>query len=104
MMKMWLLPTIVGTLLILAGLWDVFQTLFHPAGRGALSDWITAGVWRTARPTKKTSGLVIAGRVGLSAVLTALAGLVVLGFALVFWPHMPREVVAAPGLDAAQRA
>src|SRR3954471_24917498 len=99
MMEMWLLPTVVGTLLILAGLWDVFQTLFHPAGRGALSDWITAGVWRAARATKKTSLLMIAGPVGLIAVISAWVTLVALGFALVYWPHLGRDIAFAPGLD-----
>lgn len=41
--------TVIGVLLIAAALLDIFQTLFHPAGRGAMSDWTGKLTWRAFR-------------------------------------------------------
>ena len=33
------IATVIGILLLLAAMVDVFQTLFHPASGDAMSDW-----------------------------------------------------------------
>ena len=41
--------TIIGILLILVALQDVFHTLFHPAKAGDISDAIARYIWRLFR-------------------------------------------------------
>lgn len=84
---------------------DVFGTLFHPAGRGALSDWISKLVWRFMRQLAiRTSKrlLTLAGPFAVISIIgTWLVG-TILGFALIFAPFMSTQFALAPGLDAAR--
>src|SRR5437868_13491342 len=98
---MWFVVMLAGALLVALALWDIFQTLFHPAGRGALSDWITAAVWRVMRATGRISPLMIAGPLGVVAVIFAWLALIVLGFSLLYWPHYAAEIAFAPAMDPA---
>lgn len=93
--------TVAGLLLVLLALWDVFQTLFHPAGRGTLSDWVADLVWRGARRFPSERLLTTAGPLAFVAVVAVWLALVILGFSLVYWPQMAR-IAFAPGLDPAK--
>jgi hypothetical protein len=100
-----ILSTAGGVLLIgLAGR-DVFDALFHPEGRGTFARLIMRGVWRLFRLRGPHTKLFpVAGPAALVAVIATWAGLLVLGWALVFWPHMPggfrlEQSVAASGGD-----
>jgi Ion channel len=85
-----LLSTSAGVALIgLVGR-DAFDALFHAEGRGTFSRQLTRAVWRVFRGKGTRHGLFsIAGPVALVTVIATWAGLLVLGWALVFWPHMP---------------
>src|SRR5439155_10300915 len=37
---------IIGLLLVAAALHDMFHTLFHPSGRGAIAEFISFHLWR----------------------------------------------------------
>ncbi|MGB3100000.1 MAG: hypothetical protein WBB30_11985, partial [Solirubrobacterales bacterium] len=41
--------TLLGALLVLVALRDVFDTLFHPHGQGVLSEKLMRAVWRITR-------------------------------------------------------
>lgn len=84
----WVL-TAVGAVLVLLTLRDIFRTLWHPRGFGALVRQIFVVTWRLVRAAPIGPTLGLAGPIAL--VVTAFvwtAGLVV-GFALVYLPHMP---------------
>jgi voltage-gated potassium channel Kch len=98
------LLTIAGIALIVVAARDIFETLFHPTGRGVLGGRIVRGVWaafgRSPRRTGTTTAL--AGPLAYIAVLGAWTGMLVLGWALVFLPHLPDGFSFDPGLDPAE--
>ena len=93
--------TVGGCILVFVSFVDVFQSLFHPAGRGTLSDWIARGTWRSVRPlARRRPGIITyAGPLAFVAVISTWAALIVVGCALIFWPHMSTGFVAAPRLN-----
>ncbi|WP_230555215.1 potassium channel family protein [Rhodococcus sp. I2R] len=83
------ISTIAGALLIALGLRDIYATLWHPRGLGTVSRAIFATVWRVARATsRRGNALGSVGPVGI--VLTAMtwAMLLVVGWALIYLPHI----------------
>ena len=85
----WLL-TIVGVVLILIALRDIFHTLWHPGGFGALSHLVFATMWRSTRVNRRgSSASELAGPLGLLATLGVWTGLMIVGFGLLYLPHMP---------------
>jgi hypothetical protein len=97
--------SIAGALLVLVALRDVFDTLLHPHGRGAVSEWLIKRVWRAARRLARGSHhpLSLAGPVAFLAVIGFWGGFVLVGFALIYWPHMPEGFAFQPGLDVAKQ-
>lgn len=91
---------VLGALVIAVGLLDVFQTLFHPAGRGAMSDWIARVIWRTFRRlSRRNRGLLtLAGPVAILITIVTWAVLTVLGFALIYLPEMNAGYVYTNGI------
>lgn len=100
----WLI-NIAGVVLVLFVLRDVFHTLWHPTRHGGLSRLVMTGLWRlsgslTAR--RRASGL--AGPLAMVAVVAVWALTVVVGWALIYWPHMPDAFTYAAGLRPAEHA
>ena len=97
-----LLSTAAGVALIgLVGR-DAFDALFHAEGRGVFSRQITRAVWQVFRHVgARRERLSLAGPVAFVTVIATWAGLLVLGWALVFWPHMPGSFRFDAGVDAA---
>ncbi|ERG64404.1 hypothetical protein L332_08075 [Agrococcus pavilionensis RW1] len=91
--------TIVGVAIIAIGLWDMFHTLLHPSGRGALSRRLLAATWALTKPFRRRLGSV-AGAAGMLLVVLLWVVLQGLGWALIYLPHMPAEFTYSPGLDA----
>lgn len=88
-MTFWLL-TLLGLALVAAAAQDIFHTLWHPRGFGGISRMLFRLVWRLGKPLNRgTRSTEVAGPLGL--VLTALVwtALIVVGFALVYLPHLP---------------
>ncbi len=87
-----------------AALHDLFHTLFHPAGRGALSDWLSRGVFCVVRrfAKGKVSRITLAGPFAILTIMTTWVVWVVIGFTLIYYPFMGTQFVLAPGLDAAR--
>jgi hypothetical protein len=82
--------TFLGVLLIAVASRDVFDALFHPEGKAALARALMRCVWLVFRRLGRSRPGVfaLAGPVALLAVIAAWALLLVLGWALVFWPHV----------------
>jgi hypothetical protein len=81
-----------------------FQTLFHPLGAGAISDWISCGIWKVLRHFAMVvpRSVTYIGPIIFVLILFSWIALIVLGFALIYRPHMAAEFVLAPGLDPAR--
>ncbi|MGY1856905.1 potassium channel family protein [Modestobacter sp. SYSU DS0290] len=96
--------TAVGGLVVLLGLRDVFQTLWHPTGSGWLSSHLMSAVWRLARRRREGghSG-VLAGPTSMVLVIVAWVAVLVLGGALVYGPHMSDGFLLGSSLDPSQR-
>jgi hypothetical protein len=80
----WLI-TVAGAMLVVLALRDLFHTLWHPRGFGALGRLVFALVWRVTRRMDTE----LSGPIGLLAVAVMWAFLVVAGWTLVYLPHMP---------------
>jgi ion channel len=94
------LVTALGTAVVLVGLRDVFHTLWHPNDRGGLSRRVMAGLWRAGRGPRRRGGRgVLAGPLAMVVVVIAWVVLVVLGCALVYWPHLPGGFVLGSDLQ-----
>ena len=97
-----LLSTAAGVALIGVVGRDAFDVLFNAEGRGTFSRQITRVVWQVFRRSGTRHGLFsIAGPLALVTVIATWAGLLVLGWALVFWPHMPGGFRFDAGVEAA---
>jgi hypothetical protein len=84
------LSTAAGVGLIGLVVRDAFDALFHAEGRGTFSRLVTRAVWRVFRRSgPRHRPLPLAGPVAMVTVITTWTGLLVLGWALVYWPHMP---------------
>ena len=84
--------SLAGAALIGLAARDVFDSLFHPGGRGSLSRGIAAGVWVVFRRR------AAAGPLALVLVLATWAALLVCGFALIYAPHVPDGFTIEAGL------
>lgn len=92
--------TVSGGVLLTLALRDIFHTLFHPKGRGSLNRLVSRGaaavVERAAR--RAPGALELRGPSVVVAVIATWAGLVALGWTLVYWPWLPDSYSFSPGL------
>jgi len=91
----WLI-TAGGALLVLAVLVDMFHTLVNPGRQGFLSQKMHAAIWRMSRRSALSGPLAMIGVLGVWGLLA------VLGWALVYWPHMPEGFAFPDGSSAAR--
>ncbi len=88
-------------MIVLAGR-DAFDALFHPEGRATFARLIARAEWRLFRIGGPRHPLfVLAGPTVLVTVIATWAALLILGWALVFWPQMPGGFRFQPGVEAA---
>ncbi len=97
--------TVVGVALIALALRDIFETLFHPTGRGIIGNGVAHGIWAGAhrlhsddRPPR------YAGPLGYIAVLGTWTAMLVIGWAFIFIPHMPEGFHYSGGLVPSEHA
>jgi hypothetical protein len=93
--------TVLGALLVLVALRDVFDTLFHPHGQGVVSENLMRVVWRVTKRLAHGNHrlLSFAGPVAFITVIGTWGALVVVGFALIIWQQMPDAFAGTTGLD-----
>lgn len=95
--------TIFGIAVVAVGLNDVFQTLLHPSGRGRLSHLVVTFVWKFSRRiSHKRSSFT--GALAVVAVIGIWALLQTIGWALIYYPHIPQGFSYSPGIDESQYA
>jgi hypothetical protein len=96
---------VLGAVLVLAAVRDVFDTLFHPHGQGVVSETLIRVVWRGTRVLARGNHrlLSLAGPVAFITVIAVWGALVVLGFALIIWPHLPEGFAISEGIVAADQ-
>lgn len=96
------LLSLLGAGLILATLRDIFDTLFHPSGKGMLSRALPRFLWRVVRRIGGRYPLAqeLCGPVTLLVVIASWAVILAIGWAFVFWPHLARGFLLAPGLSS----
>lgn len=97
------LVSLLGGLVVLVVLRDIFHTLLHPGGHGQLSRALMRSTWWIARRTGRT-GMGLSGPLTLLSVIVTWAGLMILGWALIYLPHVPDSFSYATGLDPAERS
>jgi hypothetical protein len=78
---------VVGGAIVLFALREMFQDLFHPSKSGALSDWIGHRIFLLLR--RWPSILNSAGPLAVVVSILFWAGLLVLGFAVIYWSVFP---------------
>lgn len=98
-----IVATGVGVVLVLAALRDVFQTLLHPSGRGRISVVVTNVVWWSCHRLG-TSAVRLSGPAAMVVVTVVWVGLVVIGWALVYWPHMETGFSYSTSLEPTRRS
>ncbi len=89
-----------GLVLITLAVVDIFETLLRADGRGPLSRRITVGIWRVIRAPGRRRLILFAGPLALLGAVGLWASLLVLGWALVLWPHLEdgfTGATASPG-------
>jgi voltage-gated potassium channel Kch len=98
--------TLLGVALIVLALRDIFEVLFHPLGRGVVARRVVRGVAWLARslPGGESTVGLLAGPLGYVSVVATWAGLLAVGWALVFLPHLPQGFTFDPGLDPAEHS
>jgi len=90
-----------GIVLVGIACHDVFHTLFHPAGRGALSDRLSRWIWTGIRAwAKRHRGMItLGGPIIFLSIVAAWAILIILGFTLIYWANLS-TFAAVPGMDS----
>jgi hypothetical protein len=98
------LQVVIGLLMVGLALHDMFHTLFHPSGRGALAEFISFRMWRIFRRLfpGNHARLSIAGPLAFIATVFVWGVLIVTGFGLVYQPFLSSSFAMAPGLDIRQ--
>jgi hypothetical protein len=93
------LSTVGGAFLVVVALRDVFDTLFHPHGRGMVSQGVIRLTWRTSRALVRGNhaALSLAGPVAFVCVIVVWGALVAVGFSLLLWPHFPEGFAQSGG-------
>lgn len=94
--------TAAGAALIALTLRDIFETLFHPLGRGHVERWLVGGISRLGHGFARrfAPAPLLIGPLGFIAVVATWTALLTLGWALIFYPHVPDEYLFATGLRA----
>ncbi|HZU30569.1 MAG TPA: hypothetical protein VFB79_05605 [Candidatus Angelobacter sp.] len=101
---MTVLKVIAGLALVFAALHDMFHSLFHPSGRGAIAEFISFRLWRLWRKLfpARHNWLTLAGPLAFVATVITWTAMIVAGWALVYSPFLLSKFVMVQGLDISQ--
>jgi len=87
--------SVAGVGLIAIGLYEVFHTVLHPTGRGRLTHLVASTTWRLVSRLGRR-GRSVAGPLAMVAVVMLWAALQLVGWTLVYLPHVPSEFAYPP--------
>jgi hypothetical protein len=89
---------------VLAVLRDIFHTLWHPSGHGGTGRRVLAAVWRVGRRQQGDRRVrALAGPLAMVVVVIAWVALIVLGWTLVYWPHLDDGFFISEALQQSTR-
>lgn len=91
-----------GLFVVLVALCDIFHTLWHPGGFGRLSQWVFQLAWRVTKHVVPSRTRQLAGPIGILGVVMLWTGLMVIGWTLVYLPHMPEGFYFGSALSPEQ--
>lgn len=95
---------VVGSLLVVVVIRDVFHTLFHPIGHGSIAPQVMKFVWwllRLFHPDRRIASLT--GPLGIALVVLTWGALAVLGWAMLYFAQMPGGFAYSSELNPAER-
>ncbi len=92
--------TVLGIVVIVAGLMDMFHTLLHPSGQGRLSRLVLSAVWKVSKAAGHRAGSAV-GPAAMVAVILLWVASQGVGWALVWYPHVPGGFMYSSGVDPA---
>ena len=91
----------LGAVLVLGTLREVFHALFHPSGQGRLTMGVFRAVWMlTGKLGERARSL--SGPLSMAFVIALWIGVVVVGWALIYWPSMPDSFIYSSPLEPAE--
>ena len=99
-MAIWIL-VLLGCLIIALAVIDIILTLFTPSMQGRLNVLLVGIVWRVSGPLARRSPLAreLTGPVTFLAVIGMWAGMIGLGWALIYWPFLTKDFLVNFGID-----
>lgn len=89
---------VLGVIVIGVGLRDVFHTLLHPSGEGELTKWCMRASWQVSKRLG-SKAVAVAGPLGIVIVILLWTVLQVLGWTLIYYPHVPQGFAYADGVN-----
>ena len=96
--------TVAGAAMVLVALRDIFHTIWHPSGRSGPSRRLMEGMWRLTRRGRRQRWLGhFSGPLAMGLVALSWLVLLQVGFALVYWEHLPEAFVYGSGVDPRER-
>ncbi|MCL3862380.1 potassium channel family protein [Actinotalea sp. K2] len=82
---------LLGSVVIVVVLRDVFATLWHPAGRGSVASVVLRTGWRLSRRVARDDAPSrVTGPAGMVAVVLIWFTGAIVGWALIYWPRIDR--------------
>lgn len=99
------LVSLIGAGLVMAALRDLFHTLWHPTRRGGISRLVMTALWRLSRalPGRRRVAELV-GPLAMVIVIGMWATTIILGWAIIYLPHMPEGFTFAAGLEPTEHA
>jgi hypothetical protein len=92
--------TATGAALIVFALRDIFSTIWQPGGRGGITRKLMTGVWALGRSGRRRRWLHhVSGPLAMVVVVFVWLAMILFGWALVYWPHLPTGFLYSSGLD-----
>jgi hypothetical protein len=96
--------TLVGVLLVVVVVRDVFHTLFHPVGHGSIAPQVMKAVWRLLRLLPADRRIAtLTGPLGIAVVVLTWGLMAVVGWTLIYLAQMPEGFAYGSELDPAAR-
>lgn len=97
--------SLLGAALVLFVLREVFHTLWHPTRHGGLSRLVMTMLWRLSGRLGRRRGTAgLSGPLGMVCVVSIWALAIAVGWALIYWPHMPEAFTYSAGLEPSAHA
>ena len=95
----------VGLILVATAMRDIFHTLWQPQGQGAVSGGTIRLVWLASKRFDSDGRFAkLTGPFAMVMVIGTWALLVIVGWALVYWPHLSESFTFAPQLRPPERS